>query len=139
MTIARTEKNYKIMGFADTFRDLGITAKDSLDNALAKTSRMNFGSTDCALPMTYASQNNLDVDVFIVITDNETYANRTVQPFQALKQYRAKSGRDAKLIVIGMTGTPFTIADPTDRGMLDIVGFDTNAPTIISQFVNGQL
>ena len=139
MTIARTEKNYKIMGFADTFRDLGITAKDSLDDALRKTSRMNFGSTDCSLPMTYASKHNLDVDVFIVITDNETWAGRNVQPFQALKQYRAKHGCNAKLIVIGMTGTPFTIADPSDPGMLDIVGFDTNAPTIISQFVNGQL
>ncbi len=140
MTIARTEKNYKIMAFADSFRELKITASDSLDTVLRKTRGLNFGGTDCALPMVYAKKHNLDVDVFVVITDNETWAGNT-QPFQALKKYRESAGnrRDAKLVVIGMTGTPFTIADPKDPGMLDIVGFDANAPIIISQFVKGQL
>jgi 60 kDa SS-A/Ro ribonucleoprotein len=34
-----------------------------------------------------------------------------------------------------MTATNFTIADPRDAGMLDVVGFDTNTPQMISQFV----
>ena len=33
-----------------------------------------FGSTDCSLPMRRAIDENLDVDVFIVMTDSETYA-----------------------------------------------------------------
>jgi 60 kDa SS-A/Ro ribonucleoprotein len=43
-------------------------------------------------------------------------------------------GINSKLIVVGMTSTDFTIADPTDIGMLDVVGFDTGAPSIISTF-----
>jgi 60 kDa SS-A/Ro ribonucleoprotein len=34
-----------------------------------------------------------------------------------------------------MTGTPFTIADPNDAGMLDVVGFDSSAPAIMSDFI----
>jgi 60 kDa SS-A/Ro ribonucleoprotein len=28
-----------------------------------------------------------------------------------------------------------TLADPNDRGMLDMVGFDTTAPAVIADFV----
>ena len=38
---------------------------------------------------------------------------------------------------MGMTATKFTIADPTDAGMLDIAGFDSAVPALISEFING--
>jgi 60 kDa SS-A/Ro ribonucleoprotein len=34
-----------------------------------------------------------------------------------------------------MTSNGFTLAEPNDRGMLDVVGFDTNVPAVISDFV----
>lgn len=40
----------------------------------------------------------------------------------------------AKLIVCGMTSNGFTIADPDDRGMLDMCGFDTGALDVIRSF-----
>lgn len=133
MVTVRTEPWCMVMGFASTFRDLKITAKDSLRDVLKKTTDQNFGSTDCSLPMLYATEKGLDVDTFIVATDNETYAGR-VHPSIALQAYRNKSGINAKLIVIGMTATQFTIADPTDGGMLDVVGFDSAAPAVMADF-----
>jgi len=47
----------------------------------------------------------------------------------------ARFERDAKAVVVGMTSNGFTVADPTDRGMLDVLGFDTNVPAVISDFV----
>lgn len=134
MTIARTEKNYLIMGFSDTFRDLGITARDSLEAVLRKTTNQNFGGTDCSLPMAYAYQKGLDIDCFLVVTDNETWSGHN-HPVEILRQYRKKTGISAKLIVVGMTSTGFSIADPRDGGMLDVVGFDSNAPAIIGDFM----
>ena len=40
----------------------------------------------------------------------------------------------AKAVVVGMTSNGFTLADPNDRGLLDVVGFDTSAPAIITDF-----
>jgi len=34
-----------------------------------------------------------------------------------------------------MTSNGFTLADPNDRGMMDVVGFDTTVPTVIANFV----
>ena len=54
-----------------------------------------------------------------------------------LRRYREKTGIDARLIVVAMTSGGFTLADPSDAGMLDVVGFDASAPQIIRDFVMG--
>jgi len=56
-------------------------------------------------------------------------------PAQALRLYRDEFVSDAKAIVVGMTSNEFTLADPNDRGMLDVVGFDATAPAVIADFV----
>ena len=135
---ARTEPWTAIMGFADSFRDLGITAKDRVDVATRKVSGLTFGSTDASLPMTWALQNKIQVDTFVVMTDNETWAGN-IQPVQALEKYRQASGIGAKLIVVGMTSTGFTIADPDDAGMLDVIGFDGATPALMAKFAKGEI
>lgn len=134
MVTARVEKSTEIYGFTSTFQDLGISEKDTLDAAIRKVHKSNFGSTDCSLPMTWALERKIPVDAFLVLTDNETYAGK-IHPFQALQQYRKAMGRPAKLIVCGMTSTGFSLADPSDGGSLDVVGFDTATPQVIANFV----
>lgn len=133
MVTARSEEMYHMMGFSTTFMELGIKATDSLKEVIRKTDNLPFAGTDCSLPMEYALSKKIPVDTFVVYTDNETYAGRQ-HPVQALKQYRNKMGIDSKLVVVGMTSTNFTIADPSDMGMLDVVGFDSATPQLISQF-----
>jgi len=74
------------------------------------------------------------VSDFITYTDSETWAGN-IHPAQALRQYRSEFVGDAKAVVVGMTSNGFTLADPNDRGMLDVVGFDTTAPAVIADFV----
>ena len=100
---------------------------------------MNFGSTDCAQPMIYALEKKIEVDVFIVYTSSETSVGK-IHPSEALKKYRKKMNRpQAKLIVMAMKVNNFSIADPKDRGMLDIAGFDSSVPDIICEFVKGKV
>jgi len=108
----------------------------SLTDAVRSVSGLPFGGTDCALPMTYATEKKLEVDTFVVITDNETWAGN-IHPVQALRQYRQTMGRAAKLIVMGMTSTGFSIADPSDAGMLDVVGFSADTPQVMASFARG--
>ena len=91
------------------------------------------GATDCALPILHATKSKTPVDVFVVYTDNETWFG-SVHPYQALLRYREATGIPAKLAVVGMTATNFTIADPTDPFSLDFVGFDAAAPAVLSDF-----
>ncbi|HEY6175873.1 MAG TPA: TROVE domain-containing protein [Kofleriaceae bacterium] len=112
---------------------LSISPRQRLDDAVAEVSRLPMGGTDCALPMLWAQHNRVDVDTFCVYTDNETWAGN-VHPAQALRAYRDARGIPAKLVVVGMTSNGFSIADPDDAGMLDVVGFDPATPPVIADF-----
>lgn len=133
MVTARVEKKSHIFGFAGTFKNLGVNSKDTLESAFRKVRSNNFGTTDCALPMTWARQHNVPVDMFCVYTDNETYGGSS-HPSQELRNYRKETGIPAKLVVVGMAASDVSIADPKDAGMMDVVGFDTAVPGLIEDF-----
>jgi 60 kDa SS-A/Ro ribonucleoprotein len=139
-----TEKNVNIVAFSAGLTDLcapfsrhQLTRGMTIDQALSVTNGMAFSNTDCVLPIKHAIEKNLHVDAFIILTDNETYAPNE-HPQSALVRYRALTGIQAKLIVIGMTGNCFTIADPTDKNTLNLAGFDTSTPEIASMFLRGE-
>jgi 60 kDa SS-A/Ro ribonucleoprotein len=134
LVTAATEREYHIMGFSSRFMPLNITPRMRLDDVVKRISNLPFEGTDCALPMIWARENEVNVSAFITYTDSETWAGKT-HPSQALRQYRNEFVGDAKAVVVGMTSNGFTIADPNDRGMLDVVGFDTTAPAVIADFV----
>ena len=131
---ANVEPNYFVFAFADGFRPLNIHKGMTLQEAINETCGISFGATDCSLPMRYAIQERLDVDAFVIYTDSETYAGYT-HPSQSLKEYRKMSNRPAKLVCVGMEANDSSIADPDDAGMLDICGFNTSIPTILSDFI----
>ena len=152
MTIARTEPMYCIAGFTSNghngwynhrsgntqLTQLNINASTNLNAAFAEVQKNNFGSTDCSLPILSALESKMEIDTFVVLTDNETYAG-SIHPFQALKKYRKEMGIDAKLAVFGVSATNFSIADPSDLGMMDFVGFDSNAPKVLADFSAGRI
>lgn len=133
MVTYRTQETAYAHGFATGFKDLKITPTDSLREVLRKTAVNNFGGTDASVPTEWARKNKVEVDKFVVYTDNETYAGRS-HPHQSLQRYRDVMGINSKLIVVGMAANDFSIANPSDPGMLDCVGFDTITPKVIAEF-----
>jgi 60 kDa SS-A/Ro ribonucleoprotein len=156
LVTAATEEQYEIVGFhngkggfqktgrslhagyTDGLTPLAISPRQRLDDAVKAVSDLPFGGTDCALPMLYAQAREREIDTFVIYTDSETWAGR-IHPVQALRDYRRASGIDAGLVVVGMVSNGFSIADPNDGGMLDVVGFDTATPQLISDFARGAL
>jgi 60 kDa SS-A/Ro ribonucleoprotein len=146
MVTARTEASHHMVGFTAASAGYGgrwgggtpgLTPLRfdgrRLEEIVGAMRALPMGGTDCALPMIYARERRLPIDVFVVYTDSETWAG-TVQPVQALRAYREAMGIPAKLVVVGLVANPFTLADPDDAGMLDVVGFDSAAPEVIGGF-----
>lgn len=138
LVTARTEPHYHIFGFSDDFITLPISASDKLASAVEAVSDIPMGRTDCALPMLYALQKKLEVDIFIIYTDNQTWFG-DIHPKTALDMYRQEMGRPAKCAVVAMVANKFSIADPTDGGMLDFIGFDTATPSVLSDFARDDI
>jgi hypothetical protein len=125
-----------VVGYMDATTDpiTGLPTM-SIADALSLVD-LPFSSTDCALPMIRALENKEEVDAFVIYTDSETYMGK-IHPQAALEQYRAATGIDAKLIVVGMTSNCLTIADPKDMNTLNLAGFDTATPRLINDFIAG--
>lgn len=114
-------------------REVELGSRMRLGAAYDRVARLPFGGTDCALPMAWARAQRVDADTFVVLTDDEAWTGGA--PAQrALAEYRAARGRDAKLVVVGMSSTGFQVADPADAGMLDVVGFDATVSPLLADF-----
>ena len=137
MVIARAESNYYAAGFSHEMVPLDFTAVESLQEVVSKVSAMRMGRTDCALPMLDAIEKGLEVDCFVILTDNESYAG-DIHASEALRMYRQKTGIPAKLVVVAMTAESYSIADPDDAGSMDVVGFDAGVPKILADFVTNE-
>jgi 60 kDa SS-A/Ro ribonucleoprotein len=123
----------------DGIEPFGMSSRQRLDDVIARMSALPMGGTDCALPMLYALERDKAYDAFVIYTDNETWAGDP-HPAEALTRYRRATGiGHAKLAVVGMVGNRFTIADPRDAGMLDLVGLDAAGPTLINEFIAGRV
>ena len=131
---AATEANVTTVGFSNEMVRLNISPRQRLDDVVKTVSGLPFMATDCALPMQWALKHRVKADAFVIYTDSETWYGK-IHPVQALQEYRRKTGIPAKLVVVGMVANRFTIADPNDAGMLDVVGFDAAAPRVIGDFI----
>ena len=143
MTLAKQARQIHIGAFASKDRwrlentymkPVTTLVSRGLGPMVAETADIPMGATDCALPMLDALESKMPVDTFVIITDSETWSGR-VHPCVALKRYRKEMNIPAKLVVVGMTATDFTIADPADAGTMDVVGFDTAVPQLIERFI----
>jgi 60 kDa SS-A/Ro ribonucleoprotein len=146
---AASEPEHEIIGFSAPDRGgyggmhgggepgitrVNISPRMRLAEVIRRIEGIPMGGTDCALPMLWAARNKLNVSGFVTYTDSETWAGN-IHAAQALRQYRSEFVGDAKAVVVGMTSNGFTLADPNDHGMLDVVGFDTSVPAVIANFV----
>lgn len=143
LCLIRHEPQYALFGFQGSsgpgrtkMVELKFDASSSLQEAIRVTDNLPFGATDCALPMVHALEMKIPVDLFVVLTDCETFAGR-IHPDRALADYRKRMNSNARLVVVGMTSNGFTIANPNDPGMLDVVGFDTAMYDTIRSFAHG--
>lgn len=132
MFYVRTEPNTVVFGFDDKLRRINIDKNTSFKEAYREVrGNGRFGSTNPSLLFSSAQKMKIPVDLFMVFTDNE--CNTGVHSFQALKSYRAAMKVNSALVVNAMTATPYSIAEPQDPKMLDVIGFDTNVPQVIKE------
>jgi 60 kDa SS-A/Ro ribonucleoprotein len=115
-----------------------ISPRRRLDDIVRATEGLPHGGTDCALPFTWAQANAKDFDAVVIYTDNETWAG-PIHVHQAAEAYRNQVGHDVKLIAVGLTATDYSVVDPKDPSGLNVAGFDSNVPQLISDFTADRL
>ena len=137
MMFVRLEENTKTMAFSGNFIELDIRPDDDLDVVMEKTAHLPFNFTRIDVAIKTALERRIKVDVFIILTDNDCGYGE--HPHKVLADYQRIMQIPARVVVIGMVSNKFTVAEPGNACMMDIVGFDTATPEIIREFALGNL
>lgn len=131
------EDNADVVFFTTKVSQTDMSARQRLDDAIALSSR-NTGGTDIACPIQYALDKKIEYDVFVIYTDNATNQYKR-HPQRVLEEYRRRVNKNAKMVVVALTGQMGSVADPNDKGTLDLVGCDTATPRLITSFINDEV
>jgi len=111
-----------------------INADADFNTVLKSCQRSDWGMTDISMGILEALKYKRKYDAFVVITDNDV--NSGIKPSEAMKQYRTGMKMpNTKLAVVATQGADYTIADPKDPLMMDMVGFDSHGPKILQDFI----
>jgi len=103
----------------------------SLSEVFSK--RCGGGATDLAAPVGWALANGVVTDLFVLLTDGETWAGQR-HASQVLAEYRARYNPNARLVIASTTAAGYSVGDPRDPGVLNIAGFDSAVPTLVNGF-----
>lgn len=133
MVMVRTEPKYMVTAFSHKIQEVPLSKKMRLDEVNRVFSSIDMGGTDASLPIRYALELEIPIDVFAVYTDNETWRGGQ-HVTQVLDEYRKKMGIPSRLISLAMTADRFTMADPRDPLQMDLVGVDASAPQLMAAF-----
>lgn len=97
------------------------------------------GGTDCSLPLKYAAEKDMKVDLAIFISDNESWIGSrhgATATMEAWKKVKAKNP-GAKLVCIDLTPNGTTQA--LGKDVLNIGGFSDSVFEVIALFARGEL
>nr|XP_061795582.1 RNA-binding protein RO60-like [Nerophis lumbriciformis] len=134
MVFARTEAETHVLAYSEgALEQCSVSADMTLAQTTDELIKIPGGSTDCTLPITWATENGKAVDVFIILTNNPLWA-ASASSVETLKKHRQMLGCSSKLVMCGLTSMGHTIADTEDRGLLSICGFDLGAFSVIRNF-----
>jgi 60 kDa SS-A/Ro ribonucleoprotein len=144
LVTVNTEPNVEIVGYTSGSRGndgvsvIPFNKSWRIADACNYTAQLPMGGTDCSLPVKWADKNKKSFDGIVSYTDSETWAGGS-HLSQDLRKYRAKIGIPTRHVVVGLTSTGFSVNDKNDPYGLDVVGFDSSGPAILSSFIAGRI
>jgi 60 kDa SS-A/Ro ribonucleoprotein len=133
VTVA-SEPKASVVAFDTQARGVAVSGKQRLDDVVRLFE--HGGGTDCSAPINYATALGLSIDLFVLYTDEQTWAGPR-HVMQALRDYRRKVNPQAKLACVAMAVNRVTVIDENDAGTLACAGFDATTPQAVSAFGAG--
>lgn len=137
MSIVKAEKNYRAFAFSDSVREMNFAKNIGFMNGVEMINRIPSGGTNVSLVYQTLLEHNVDVDVVVCFTDNESWIGR-IHPFQALEQYRKKVGHPVRVVYCTLQTNKAVLTAPEDKDALDICGAHSDIPRMIQEFAQGK-
>ena len=138
--VLRQNRDALVLPFEVCVSDVHLTGRDSVLTNAEKLSRIGGGGTNCAAPLAHLNQRHAKVDLVIIVSDNESWADRQRGRGTALmREWEKLKTRNPRAKLVCLDIVPNTTAQAVNRDdILNIGGFSDQVFEIIEQFANGE-
>ena len=136
-TMLRTNPKARVIPFERITVNVQLNPRDSVMTNAEKLANIGGGGTACSAPLTLLNREKADVDLVVIVSDNESWADRgqwggktnLMKEWDILKQRCP----EAKLVCLDIQ--PYTTAQAQNRhDILNIGGFSDQVFTLIGSF-----
>jgi 60 kDa SS-A/Ro ribonucleoprotein len=131
---AEGDKRVDTTAFDTSEKPFNLRSKMSLQDIMDLASRSIHGGTDCSVPIRKAIASRKRYDAIVIYSDGEAWVGGQVH--ELMNEYRKKVNPDAKLICVNSSSNRHQLTDPNDILSLEVVGFSTSTPAVITAFLN---
>ena len=134
----RTNPQARVIPFEQITVNVPLNPRDSIMTNAEKLANIGGGGTACSAPLAMLNREKADVDLVVIVSDNESWADREqhwggktglMKEWDILKQRCP----EAKLVCLDIQ--PYTTAQAQNRrDILNIGGFSDQVFTLIGSF-----
>lgn len=136
--ILRNGKNVTVMKFDTSAQEIRLNPRDSVMTNIQKIG-FHGGGTDCSAPIRVANQNKVKAKVFVMISDNESWASQVRGSYRGtgmMQEWHSfkKRNPEAKLVCIDLAANT-TMQVPSSPDVLNVGGWSDSAFDVMAGFV----
>lgn len=139
--VMRKNPSTLVLPFAESVVDLSLNPRDSIMTNAEKLASIGGGGTNCSAPLALLNEKKLKVDLVVLVSDNESWADAEsgtgtvmMREWRKLRSFNP----NARLVCLDIQPYTSTQAQECDE-VLNIGGFTDQVFTVIGQFSEGKL
>jgi 60 kDa SS-A/Ro ribonucleoprotein len=139
--IVRTNREARVLPFAEKVKEIEINPRDSVMTNAAKLAALGGGGTSCSAPLQRLMQERAPAELVVLVSDNQSWVDaRAAGPTETLRLWEAFRTRntEAKLVCIDLQ--PNRTTQAIERpDVLNVGGFSDEVFEVVARFAAGTL
>ncbi len=139
--IVRTNRDARVLPFAQEVRAVDLNPRDSVMTNAAKLAALGGGGTSCSAPLKQLLNKRVLADIVVLVSDNQSWVDaRAAGPTETLRLWEAFRARNpqAKLVCIDLQ--PNRTTQALERpDVLNVGGFSDEVFDVLARFAEGTL
>jgi len=138
--VLRKNRKARVLPFEVCVSDVHLTGRDSILTNAEKLASIGGGGTNCAAPLAHLNKRREMVDLVIIVSDNESWADwQRGRGTALMREWEKLKARNPQAKLVCLDIVPNTTAQAVNRDdILNIGGFSDQVFQIIDQFAKDQ-
>ncbi|MFC4313622.1 RNA-binding protein [Steroidobacter flavus] len=139
--VVRANRNAIVMPFENVVRSIVLNTRDSVMTNAEKLAAIGGGGTNCSAPLRSLNARNVQADLVIFVSDNQSWADaRNSGATEMMRHWAAFKARNSEAKLVCIDIQPHGTSQALERAdVLNVGGFSDEVFNVVNAFAAGKL